>query len=190
MANDLKDMINDDIENLGVDAVIERQQEQVRKTPQWESWIALSSSLLAVLSAISALYATFAFDEAAIAKSAESVLAADASGAQATYNILRTKIDILSAMDKPVDPADVATMNAHAIKVEQFHKEIHTLDQAGRFEYHAHDQLSIAVALFQVAILLGGLAVVMQRPTLWGFGMTFAATGALAMGHGLFAYFT
>ena len=190
MANELEEIVNENIEDIGVDAVIERQQEQKRRTPRWENWVALTSSLLAVLSAIAALYATFAADEAAIAEGDEAVVAAYASGAEAAYNVLQAKIDILTALGKPVDPADEAEMKAHALQAEEYREKSRELHHAGGYEYKTHDKLTVAVALFQVAILLGGLAVVVQRPVLWAFGMSFVVGGAWFMGRGLIDFFT
>jgi hypothetical protein len=190
MEKDLEEIVNDNIDEIGVDAVIERQRETSRNTPRWESWVALTSSLLAVLSAVTALYATFAADKAAVAESQETVDAAYAAGAEATYHILRTKIGILAAFEKPVDPADEAAATTHAILIEEYREKDRESGQIGGYEYHTHDQLTIAVALFQVSILLGGLAVVVQRPALWMFGMSFTAVGVWFMGNGLLEYFT
>jgi Na+-translocating ferredoxin:NAD+ oxidoreductase RnfD subunit len=190
MANELEEMVSENIEDIGVDAVIERQREQTHSTPRWEGWVALSSSLLAVLSAIAALYATFAADEAAIAESEETVVATYASGAEVSYNVMRAKVDILRALGKAIDPADEAAMQAQARQIQNYRQKSQQFDQAGVYEYKTHDQLTIAVALFQVAILLGGLAVIVQRPALWVFGISFMAGGALFMGYGLLDFFT
>jgi hypothetical protein len=190
MANELEEMVSENIEDIGVDAVIERQQEQTHHTPRWEAWVALSSSVLAVLSAITALYATFAADEAAIAESEETVVAAYASGAEASYNVMQAKIDILRALGKAIDPADETAIQTQARQLQNYREKSQQYDQAGVYEYKTHDQLTIAVALFQVAILLGGLAVVVQRPALWVFGMSFTVGGAWFMGYGLLDFFT
>ncbi|MEJ2620782.1 MAG: DUF4337 family protein [Candidatus Thiodiazotropha sp.] len=167
MENDLEEIVNDNIDEIGVDAVIERQQEGARKPPRWESWVALSSSLLAVLSAMTALYATFA-----------------------AYHAILAKIDILMAFEKPVDPADHKAAEAHMILIEEYKKQDEASAELGEVEYKTHDQLAIAVALYQVAILLGGLAVVVQRPALWVFGMSFVVVGLWFMGNGLIEYFS
>jgi hypothetical protein len=176
MANELEEMVSDNIEDIGVDAVIERQREQTHSTPRWEGWVALSSSLLAVLSAVAALYATFAADEAAIAESQESVVAAYASGAEASYNVMRAKVDILKALGKPIDTADETALQAQARHIQNYRLKSRQFDQTGVYEYKTHDQLTIAV--------------IVQRPALWVFGISFMAGGALFMGYGLVDFFT
>ncbi len=190
MPDHLEEIVKDNIEDIGVDAVLERQKEATAGTSRWEGWVALSSSLLAVLSAITALYATFASDKASIAESQKTVIATYASGADATYHVMRVKIDMLKALGKPVDPADEATLKERKLQVEQYREKINASSQAGGYDYKTHDQLTIAVALFQVTILLGGLAVVVQRPKLWLFGMSFMVGGIWFMGRGLVDYFT
>lgn len=189
MATDLEEMVSDSIEDIGMDAVIERQQEQKQTDKaRWEGWVALSSSLLAVLSAIAALYATFAADEAATAESHETVAAAYTSGAEASYNALRAKRDILVALGQPVDTADEAAINEYTRQIKSFRERSRNDDRSGGRKYETHDHLTIAVALFQVAILLGGLAVVVQRPALWTFGMTFVVSGLWFMVWGLVSF--
>jgi hypothetical protein len=190
MESDLEEIVNDNIDEIGLDAVIERQREEVRQTPRWESWVALTSSLLAVLSAVTALYATFAADKAAIAESQQTVDAAYAAGAEAAYHAIMAKIDILMAFEKPVDPEYHKAANAHMILIEEYKKQDEESSEFGEYEYRTHDKLTIAVALFQVAILLGGLAVVVQRPALWAFGLSFVVVGLWLMGNGLIEYFT
>jgi len=191
MATNLEELVNDSIEDIGVDAVIEHQREKLPlEKARWEGWVALSATLLAVLSAIAALYATFAADEAAIAESQETVVAAYASGAEASYHILRTKLEILQAWGKPVSAADEAAMNEHAAKVKMLMEKSRTDDRVGGHQFKAHDYLMIAVALFQLSTLLGGLAVVVQRPALWAFGMSFVVGGGWFMVRGLTDYLT
>ena len=190
MADYLEEIVNDNIEDIGVDAVLERQKEETAGTSRWEGWVALTSSLLAVLSAITALYATFASDKASIAESQETVVAAYASGAEATYHVLRVKIDMLKALGKPVEPEDEAALREGELKVKQYREKTRASNRTGGYEFKTHDQLTIAVALFQVTILLGGLAVVVQRPKLWMFGLCFTVAGVWFMGRGLIDFFT
>lgn len=189
MASNLEDIVYDAIEDIGVDAVIEHQREkQTADKARWESWVALSASLLAVLSAIAALYATFAADEAAIAESKETVIAAYASGAEASYHIMQTKVEILQAWGKPVNETDEAQMNEHELKLRKLLEKSRSDDRKGGHEYKTHDLLMIAVALFQLSTLLGGLAVVVQRPALWMLGMSFTLGGAWFMIRGMAEY--
>lgn len=184
MVNEIDEIVDDVIEDLGVDAVIEHEREQGIK-PRWEGWVALSASVLAVLSAVSALYATFAADEAAIAEADETTYSAYREGAQASYHVLRAKVEILEALGQPPTAEAQEELELYRLQAEEYREKAAEYDQEGRDEFVAHDRLAIAVTLFQVAILLGGLAVVVQRPALWIFGLSFGFSGLALMAWGL-----
>ncbi|MEJ2691637.1 MAG: DUF4337 family protein [Candidatus Thiodiazotropha sp.] len=188
MANEIDEIVDDSIEDIGIDAVLERDgQKSVEKKAAWENWVALTSSLLAVVSAIAALLATFESDKAAIAESAETVYAAYQEGANANYTILQTKLDLLAAMDKRVSAEDLEQLATIKANIQQMKAKANAYDQAGQQNYKTHDRMAIAVTLFQMSILLGGLAVLVQRRVFWLFGLGFSLVGLGFLTHGLFA---
>lgn len=187
MASEIDEIVDDSIEDIGIDAVLERnEQAAVEKKAAWENWVALTSSLLAVVSAIAALLATFESDKAAIAESAETVYAAYQEGANANYTIMKTKLDLLAAMGKPVSTEDLDQLASIKAGIQQMKDKAKAYDHAGQQNYKTHDRMAIAVTLFQMSILLGGLAVLVQRRVFWIFGMGFSLVGLGFLTHGLF----
>ena len=187
MATEIDEIVDDSIEDIGIDAVLERDDpESADKKAAWENWVALTSSLLAVVSAIAALLATFESDKAAIAESAETVYSAYQEGANANYTILQTKLDLLAAMGKPVNAEDQEQLTSIKASIQHMKDKASAYDHAGQQNYKTHDRLAIAVTLFQMSILMGGLAVLVQRRAFWLFGMGFSLAGLGFLTYGLF----
>jgi len=185
MVDEIEEIMDDSIEDIAVDSVIENDNGNQKKKPRWENWVALSSSLFAVLSAIAALLAIFASDEAAIAESAETVYSAYKEGVSTSYYILQTKMEILDALDKPAIASDKEQLIKLKKQMETYKAKAEKNDKEGRRQYQVHDMLAIGVTLFQVAILMGGFSILMQRPGFWVFGMVFMIVGLGFMAKGL-----
>jgi len=175
--------ITETVEEIAADAVMERQKNR-GDNPPWDSWVALSSSALAVLSALAALYATFAIDEAILIISNGTSYAAYQEGSMVGLSVLKAKVDILKALDKPVSKENIVQMKHFEEQMLKYKRKADEADQQGNHKFHVHDRLAISVALFQVAILMGGLSVVVKRKSIWVFGLSFAffASGMLLWG--------
>lgn len=177
MGSEIDEIVDESIEDIGIDDVLERNEEPPGKKPAWENWVAMSSSLLAVFSAIAALLATFESDKAAIAESSETVYAAYQEGAQSSYQVMQAKLDILAAMGKQPSPEDKEKLERIKAQAEVMKAKAAAYNEEGESRYHTHDHLAIAVTLFQLTILLGGLAVLVQRRFFWLFGLGFSVIG-------------
>jgi hypothetical protein len=184
MGNELEEIIDDTIEDIGMEAVTENDQDNSDR-PRWETWVALSSSLLAVVSAIAALLATFESDKAAMAESAENFFAVYQRGAVSNYDLLHTKLDILAAVGRPNDPETLDQLAQAKEEMESLQAKVEEYDNLGRDSYENHDHLAIAVTLFQLSILLGGLAALLRVKKVWLFGMLFTVIGGGFMLYGL-----
>jgi hypothetical protein len=187
MASEIDEIVDESIEDIGLDAVLESEEQPTGETKSaWENWVALSSSLLAVISAIAALLATFESDKAAIAESAETVYAAYQEGTEASYTILQSKLDILSALGKEIDAAERRQLERLEANIAQMKNRAKASSDEGEQSYKTHDRMAIAVTLFQMSILLGGLAVLVKRRLFWVFGLGFSLVGLGFLTHGLF----
>ncbi|WP_291985064.1 DUF4337 family protein [Luteitalea sp.] len=178
MPGEIEEIVSESIEELAVDDLIGEAAPGTRRKQRWEMWVALSSSLLAVLAAGAALLATFASDRAAVAQAGQTEYAAVAEGVDASHTMLRVKAEILQAMG-------ASTTSQHetdllAVQARQLAVRTRMEDFADRGERAnvVHDRLAIALTLFQVHMLLGGLAVMVERVAIWRFGFLFTTVGA------------
>lgn len=184
---DVTETVKDTVEEMGIDALIERQEAQGIKLP-WENWVAFSSSVLAVLSALGALYATFSIDEATLVISNEAVYVAYREGAAANFAVTKAKVEILAALGKPVNNEDLKQIKKYKQQFTELNQKVKDADNEGMHKFKVHDRLAISVTLFQVAILLGGLSVIVRRRSIWIFGMTFAFAAFALLSWGLITF--
>lgn len=186
MAADIEDMVNDNVEEIAVIDMVEQTKE--RKKNRWEVWLALSSSLLAVLSAVAALLATFASDEAAIALSNESDYAAYAGGVATSHTMLKLKLELLESMGKSPTEGDIEELQRIKAQAEVLNERSKVYEKEGFKAFKTHDSLAIAVTLFQVTMLLSGMAVMVERAVIWRCGLAFSVIGLVYFVRGLIGY--
>lgn len=186
MSGNIEEMVSNSVEDIAVVDVVEKTKQ--RKKNRWEVWVALSSSLLAVLSAVAALLATFASDEAAIALSNESDFAAYAGGLATSRTMLQAKLELLASMGKPPTDADVDELKRIDAESKALSERSKRYETEGAKAFKTHDLLAIAVTLFQVTMLLSGVAVMVDRAVIWHFGLAFSMIGLLFFVRGLIGY--
>lgn len=184
MATELEEIVEETIEDVGMEAVMEKDGDKGSR-PSWETWVALSSSILAVISAVAALLAAFESDEAAIAEAAETNFAVYAESYKSVYIILQTKVDLLVAMGLEPGAATLEELASTRAKMEAAQSKSETAEEVAERRYETHDHLAIAVTLFQLSILLGGLAALLSQRRIWVFGMIFTLGGLGFLAQGL-----
>lgn len=189
MPDEIQEVVAESIEEIVMDDVVGEEKKGKRHArPRWEIWIALFSSLLAVLSAVAALLANFVSDRAAIALDNEGDYAAYAEGVNVSQTILKSKLEILRALGKQPTAEDLDEVRRVEEQRKEFQARGREFEEDGERSFKVHDHLAMAVTLFQVHMLLGGLAVIVERAAIWRFGMVFSAGGLFCLVYGIIGY--
>lgn len=186
MATDIEEMVKNNVEEITVKDVIEQTKEH--KKDHWKVRVALSSSLLAVLSVLAGLLATFASDEAAIALSNEADYQAYAEGVDTSQTILKMKLEMLASMGKPATDSDNEEMKRFEANGKLFRERSQAYEDEGFKAFKTHDLLAIALMLFQMTMLLNGVAVMIDRVAVWRFGLVFSVIGLVFLIRGIIGY--
>jgi hypothetical protein len=186
MAGEVEELVGDTVDEIAVKEVVLHANE--RKKDRWQVWLALSSSLLAVLSVVAALLANFASDDAALALSNDSDFSGYADAVDTSRTMLRAKIDLLVAMGKPITDSDVEELKRMEAQAATFRERSSSYERQSTDAFRTHDSLAIAVTLFQVTMLLSGVAVMMNRVSIWRFGLAFSALGLVFFARGVAGY--
>lgn len=186
MAGEIEEWDQENIQDNALGQVLENRPKG--KKNRWETWVALSSSMLAVLSVVAALLATFASDEATTASSDGTDFAVAAEGVKSSHTILKVKIDLLAAMGKPTTDADIGELNRIESQAKALLERSKSSTEKFRRAFEVHDLFAISIALFQLTMLLSGLAVMVGEIALWRFGLVFSAFGLYFFLRGLLAY--
>lgn len=163
----------------------EKMEEEAHHGGKWIARVAVSSALLAVCAAISALLAGHYANDAML----EEMQATDqwalyqAKGIKAS--VVQSRIETLDALGKTASAED----RAKPEKYEHEQKEIK--DKADELEHESsehmihHGAFARAVTIFQIAIALGAIAVLAKRPKLWWLSLGAGAGGLFFLVQGL-----
>lgn len=153
----------------------------------WIMGVALLAALLAALAAISSLLAGHHANDAML----EQIQASDqwnyyqAKGIKA--GVLTTRIDLMEAMGRPVDPKDRAKVDEYAKEQVEIRKVAEEKQAGSKINLHRHVVYSRAVTLFEVAIAVAAISVLTRRKSFWLVSIGFGAIGAVFLILGLFS---
>lgn len=162
----------------------EKMEEEAHHGGKWISRVAVSSALLAVLAAISALYAGGYANEAILEemKATDQWALFQAKGIK--RELVESKIHTLESLDKPKNPKDDEELKRYDEDKEK------TKEAADEFEHESarhmasHEWFARAVTLFQIAIALGAISVLAKRPKLWSLSLVGGVIGAVFLALG------
>lgn len=177
---DIDDTVDAILDECGLDAVEDsaaKGKENPREARR-DQWVTLASCILAVISAIAGLYASFYSDRAQDALNEAAVAATEYASSASEASLLELNARLLARENKPVPPEVQHTMDeARAQAAEARHKMETARAQNDHLD-DRHDWLAIAITLFQVAIVLSSIGQLVHRNLPLGFA-TAASSGGL-----------
>jgi hypothetical protein len=161
--------------------------------------IALSTALLAVFAAVSALRAGATVNEALVLKTEATQLQAEASDQWAYYQAKGVKTAVQEAIRATWEASGKEQPEGLDEKVKRYGEEQEKIaDKAKELEkrrdeksheadhlLHAHHRFANAVALFQVAIALGAVAALTRQKAIWVASLVCGAAGLAVAGWAL-----
>jgi hypothetical protein len=145
-----------------------------------ESWVlgvALSSALLAGLAAVSALMAGPHANEAMLSQIESSDQWSYFEAKSIKQAQMATKIDILSALGKAPANADEAKIARYDAEKEQIQRKAEELEKDAQNHLRTHQALAASVTMFQIAIAVGAIAVLIRRRAFWLGSLLVGAIG-------------
>jgi hypothetical protein len=144
---------------------------------RWIMGVALSSALLAGFAAVTALLAGHHANEAML----EQIHASDqwsyfqAKGIKAS--VLETRMTVLEGLGKKASEKDSDKLAEYKKEQEEISKEAREKEQSARHHLHAHEIFARGVTLFQVAISVAAISVLVKRKRFWWLSMGFGVIG-------------
>ena len=146
--------------------------------PPWASGAALSSALIAVLAAVSALLAGHHANEAMIdqMRATDNWSFYQAKGIKAA--VLKTKDETLVALGKPTSAEDLQHAAQYEKDQEQIQDKAKEEEHASAEHLERHNALARVVTLYQVGIAMAAISVLGRRKWLWFFSLALGATAS------------
>lgn len=163
----------------------EKMEEEAEKGG-WFKKVAVSSALLAVAAAISALYAGHHANEAMLEemKATDKWAQYQAKGIKSA--VTQTKLDMLTALGKPTAEGDQKKLGGYEKDQKEIEEQGHEYEASSAEHMQAHKSFAYAVTIFQIAIAMGAIAVLARIPALWFMSLASGAAGLLFLIQGLF----
>ncbi len=134
---------------------------------KWVLGVALTSAIFASLAAVAALLAGHHANEAMIdqIKSSDQWNYYQAKGIKAA--VLGNKIDVLTALGKEVNPKDEAKRKQYDAEQEEIKHEAEHHEHESATHLVTHVSHSRAVTMFQLAIAVAAVSVLVNRRSFW-----------------------
>ena len=134
---------------------------------RWILGVALSSALLAGLAALSSLMAGHHANEAMISQIESSDQWSFFQSKGIKEAALTSKTEILDALGKPATSADKEKIAEYERDKEQIAKKAEGLEKVAQAHLRTHEVLASSVTMFQIAIAVGAIAVLIRRRAFW-----------------------
>jgi hypothetical protein len=153
---------------------------------RWVTGVALSSALLAVFAAVSALLAGHHANEAMTKRieASDSWSYYQAKGIKAS--VLSGKLELLTALGKPVADKDREKVSEYKHDQDEISEKAKKLEESSENHLQQHMVFSRAVTLFQVAIGIAAIAALTRRRKYWWVGLAFGTVGLFFLIQGFY----
>jgi hypothetical protein len=148
---------------------------------KWISQVALSSALIAVAAAIASLLAGHHANEAML----EQMQATDAwaffQAKGIKSSLLESKLDLLEALGKPAPASEHAKVAGYERERSEIEAHGHELEESSRAHMKRHNMLARSVTVYQIAIAMAAIAVLVRRRSLWLLSVGLGVVGTVFM---------
>ena len=153
--------------------------------PRWHKHVALTTLVLALLTALGAMLAGMSANQAMIERTQEIIEVNSLEGDRIYVETLKSKHEILTVLGETPDQTEITTISA--IEEEILELEIRTAGDESlvKTTTKAHHIFAIAVALLSLGTALCGTSIIVNQKYLWGAGLLFGAIGTVGVGLGV-----
>ena len=154
-------------------------------SPRWFTHVALSTLLMALLSAFAALMAAISAHESLLERTQEILDFVALETDRIEIEVLQTKHDILRQFDELPPQSELTRIHAYQEDVERLTELTHEEEARTAAATHAHMVFAVAVTLLSIGITLSGMAIIARLRYLWLIGLVSGAAGAIGVVMGL-----
>jgi hypothetical protein len=153
--------------------------------PRWHKHVALTTLVMALLTALGAMLAGMSATQSLIDRTQEIIEVNSLESDRIYVETLKSKHEILTALGETPNQAEMMAITA-------FEKGIQELDTQAADEETlvltatwSHHIFVIAVALLSLGTALCGMSIIVNQKYLWGAGLLFGAIGTVGVGLGV-----
>lgn len=145
---------------------------------KWIVYVALTTAIIAVLSAITGLLASYHADEAMLSQIRASDQWAYYQAKGIKTEILVSEGKLFKAMGKDPLPADEDKIKGNKVEQEEIMHKAKEDEAESHQHLESHNILARSVTLFQIAIAIGAIAILIKKRIYWLISLGFACVAA------------
>lgn len=146
---------------------------------RWTLGVALSSALLAALAAVASLQAGHHANEAMVSQIESANQWSYFQSKSIKEGQLKSKMDLLAALDKPATEADKTKAEEYKQDKEKIQQAAEAKEQEAHHHLNTHQIFAKSVTLFQIAISVGAISVLTKRPKFWYLSLVLGLMGVV-----------
>lgn len=162
-----------------------KEDEKSENAPRWHKWVSATTLLMALLSAVGAMFAGITAHEILLDRTEEIVALTTSQGDRLAIQVLKNKHEILISRGEVPDETELAQIVVFEAEVEELEREAER-DEAGvQSSGRLHLIFAISATILAIGISLSGMAIIIGQRLLWYSGMIFGAVGAIGVGLGI-----
>ena len=151
------------------------------KTSAWHNWVAFSTLLMALLTALGALLAGITANEALLSRTEEIIAISTCQGNRAAVEVLKAKHEILISLGETPDEAEIAQIKSYEAEMAELEDEVDRDEAWIQLFIYPHFIFAIAVTLLAVGTSLSGMAIIIDHKLLWYAGMVLGVVGSIGV---------
>ena len=148
---------------------------QTEGKDKWVIYVALTTAIIAVLSAITGLLAAHHADEAMLSQMHASDQWAYYQAKGIKSEILASDNKLLTAIGKAPIAADAEKIKENKAQQAEISKEAKAAEEESHEHVESHKTLARSVTLFQISIAISAIAILVKRRLYWFLSLGFAA---------------
>ncbi|MEI6567905.1 MAG: DUF4337 domain-containing protein [Verrucomicrobiota bacterium] len=151
---------------------------QASNSPEsWTMGVALSCALLAAAAAVASMKAGHYANEAMVTQIESANAWSYFQSKSIKESQLRTKVEILGALGKPMAETDKAKSAQYEREKEEIQRKAEEFSRESKHFLATHNIFAKSVTMFQVAIAVGAISVLTKRRIFWFVSLGFGAVG-------------
>ncbi|MFN2190238.1 MAG: DUF4337 family protein [Candidatus Promineifilaceae bacterium] len=153
--------------------------------PKWHRQVAISTLLMALITAVGALLAGITAHETLVDRTQELIEVSIAQSERMSIEVLKAKVEMMSALGHTHDPSDLAQISEYEDEAVEAEEEADQEESMVQAITTTHLSLAVSVTILSVGITLSGMAIIVNEKKLWYIGLVFGALGAVSVFYGV-----
>jgi hypothetical protein len=146
---------------------------------QWINWAAATAALLAALAAVSGELSTRYLTESGRSQIQANDHWGQYQAKSIKASVLRTKMELLAALDKPVVEKDRSKLEEYEHDLDELKEQAESREGTSESSLSRHEGIERGVTLFHIGIAVVAIAVLTRRQSFWYLSLLAGVVGVV-----------